>query len=208
MRPATLAAVIAASLIIGVAAGAATTVRFSDVPEDHWASEAIEWVTDAGIMRARGDNGTVFEPDKPVTRAKLAQILWRLDLHYQNLANQNLANDMTIAQSDIFFDIIWRIDDDGNEWSTSLGFDETHTLYEVEVLVRDLCETMGSTPANATLAEVQDVIPNWIEATEWKKATDEDKWRVVFYGHWSLCNEYESVYDAWSDADWPPLDFD
>ena len=202
MRRATqLASIITASLVVGVAAGAATTARFADVPDDHWASDAIEWVTDAGIMRGRGENGDLFEPDKPVSRAKLAQILHRLDRHYESQV-------LTIAQEADIDEIVW-VEVDGEWYGTSNGFDTSYSWYEVIRLVRDLCTTMGSTPANMALSEVPNVIGDWIEGTEWKRAaTDDDKWRVVFYGYWALCPEYASVYDAWSDADWPPLDFD
>lgn len=196
-----LTAIIAAIslLAVGIAAGAATTARFSDVPEDHWAAEAIEWATGNGIMRERGD-GTVFEPGKPVTRAKLAQILYRYDQH---LSSDNL----TIAESTDFYDIFTSYDAEGVRYGTSLGFDLSHTYEEVIVLIRDLCETLGNTPANASLRETQNVIPNWIEATTWGQATDYDKWRVIAWGQRALCLEYESIYEAWADAGWSPLDF-
>lgn len=205
MRRPLAVALAAVMLVVGVAAGAATTARFSDVPEDHWAADAIEWATDNEIMRGRGENGDLFEPNKSVSRAKLAQILYRYD-QWHNKYNPD--DDMTLAQSDIFFEIMWSIDDEGNEYGTSQGFDETHTLYEIELLVRDLCETLGNTPANATLAETQAVIPDWIEATAWKTATDLDKWRVIAWGQFALCPEYQSIVDVWEDAEWPPLTFD
>lgn len=192
MRRAATAIAALALLAVGVAAGAATTARLSDVPEDHWAAEAIEWATERGIMRANGEG--LFEPNKPVTRAKLAQILYRY--HHSG---------MTIAELDSFFYILSYTDDDGTVYSTSEGFDESHTITEVEALVLDLCETLGDTAANASLREMRDVIPNWIEATTWGRATDDDKWRVVAWGQFALCPEYDSVYDAWSDAGFPPL---
>ena len=71
------------------------------------------------------------------------------------------------------------------------------------MLVRDVCETLGATPANTSLAKMQNVIPNWIEATSWKRATADDKWRIVVYATIGICPEYESVYDAWAQAGWP-----
>lgn len=49
---------------------------FRDVPEDHWAAEAIRIVRDAGLMTGKAD-GT-FGPGEPVTRAQLAAIFARL----------------------------------------------------------------------------------------------------------------------------------
>ena len=49
---------------------------FRDVPNDHWAADAIWKVKEAGLMTGRED-GT-FGPNEPVTRAQLAVILSRL----------------------------------------------------------------------------------------------------------------------------------
>ncbi|WP_071318360.1 S-layer homology domain-containing protein [Anaerobacillus isosaccharinicus] len=46
---------------------------FPDVPKNHWASEAIETVKEAGIMNGFAD-GT-FKPNEPVTRAQLATVV-------------------------------------------------------------------------------------------------------------------------------------
>jgi hypothetical protein len=67
---------IAAASFVGHVA-AATTLRFADVKEDHWAYKAIQYVSDQGLMKGMGD-GT-FAPDAPVTRAQLAMIMYRAD---------------------------------------------------------------------------------------------------------------------------------
>lgn len=46
---------------------------FPDVPGDHWAAEAIAWVSKKGIMRGKNDGN--FAPDESVTRAQLALVI-------------------------------------------------------------------------------------------------------------------------------------
>ncbi len=43
----------------------------------HWAEDSIRWCVERGLMQGYPD-GT-FLPDKPVTRAELATVLWRLE---------------------------------------------------------------------------------------------------------------------------------
>lgn len=71
-----LAIAVAVLLVaVGAAAGAATATRFSDVSEDHWAAEAIEWAAEAGIVVGKGD-GT-FDPTGELNRAQMVAILYR-----------------------------------------------------------------------------------------------------------------------------------
>lgn len=50
-------------------------MKFTDVPESHWAFKAIEDLADMGIINGYED-GT-FKPDAPVTRAEVASMLDR-----------------------------------------------------------------------------------------------------------------------------------
>ena len=50
-------------------------MKFTDVPESHWAFKAIEDLADMGIINGYED-GT-FKPDAPVTRAEVATMLDR-----------------------------------------------------------------------------------------------------------------------------------
>lgn len=72
-----MAAAMGAVLLVavGVAVGATTATRFSDVSEDHYAAEAIEWAAAAGIVVGKGD-GT-FDPTGKLNRAQLVTILYR-----------------------------------------------------------------------------------------------------------------------------------
>lgn len=49
---------------------------YKDVNENAWYAEAVEYVAENGIMQGVGDEK--FEPDRPVTRAELAQALANL----------------------------------------------------------------------------------------------------------------------------------
>ena len=50
-------------------------MRFGDVPQDQWYSEAVRWAASQGIV-AGYDNGS-FGPHDPITREQLAAILYR-----------------------------------------------------------------------------------------------------------------------------------
>ena len=195
-RPTLIAIIVAATLVVGVAAGAATTARFSDI-EDHWARTYIEWADDNNIMSGKADGS--FQPNEKVSRAQLAAYLYRLAKWWES-------QELTISEQILLQDINV-VTIDGELYSTSWAFDSAYTWREVGQLVKSLCEAMGSAPANGTLREMRQVIPDWLESVEWAKGvTDSDKWRVVFYGYYAMCPEYESVYKIWSDADWPGLD--
>ena len=51
--------------------------KFIDVPDSHWAKEAIEYCAEKGYMN--GVDEVSFVPDKPLTRAEMAQILYNYD---------------------------------------------------------------------------------------------------------------------------------
>jgi hypothetical protein len=60
------------------------TQEYIDVPADHWASAAVRWVSQTGIMTGSVDTG-LFNPDGPVNRAGLATVSYRM---YRQLANR------------------------------------------------------------------------------------------------------------------------
>lgn len=51
--------------------------RFTDVPETHWAHDAIEYVVDEGLFAGTSD--TTFNPEGTMTRAMLWVVLARMD---------------------------------------------------------------------------------------------------------------------------------
>lgn len=81
------AAILTAS---ATAAAAASGTGFSDVADDAWYADAVEYVRDNGLMR--GISATTFEPDGTMTRAMLATTLYRA------------AGNPTVSGSDSFTD--------------------------------------------------------------------------------------------------------
>ena len=58
-----------------------TALPFTDIPKDHWASEAVASVSKAGIMKGYADSK--FKGDKCVTRYELAAALAGLAQFFQ-----------------------------------------------------------------------------------------------------------------------------
>jgi hypothetical protein len=80
MIPRTLRIALIVSALAAFSTGvAANTVRrFRDVPPDHWAADAIEWVSEHGIITGPADRPGTFRPDHGVSRAELAVVVKRL----------------------------------------------------------------------------------------------------------------------------------
>jgi len=53
------------------------TIVFSDVPDDHWAQDAIQFVTQRGLFEGTGNEQ--FSPSDHTTRGMLITVLWRLE---------------------------------------------------------------------------------------------------------------------------------
>jgi cell wall-associated NlpC family hydrolase len=71
--------VLALCTLVGAAVTAplAAAQSFTDVPSEHWAASAIDWVTSQGPAgnRVLDDYGSTFKPEKAITRAQLARAL-------------------------------------------------------------------------------------------------------------------------------------
>ena len=77
---------VAASVFVGgIAYG--QTGRFDDVPEGHYAEEAISWAVENGITS--GVSPTEFGPDETLTRAQMVTFLHR---YHENVAAPILNN--------------------------------------------------------------------------------------------------------------------
>jgi len=71
-------AFVATAALAAVAAPAAVAQTFPDVPKSQWAYAAISWVTaqgGAGRKLLDDYSGSVFKPDRPITRSQLAHAL-------------------------------------------------------------------------------------------------------------------------------------
>ena len=62
-------------LTLHLTAYAASGTGYTDVPENTWYTEAVEYVSSHGLMTGTSD--TTFSPDQPTSRAMLATILYR-----------------------------------------------------------------------------------------------------------------------------------
>ena len=51
--------------------------KFIDVPDNHWAKKSIEYCVEKGYMQGVDEDS--FDPNKPLTRAEIAQILYNYD---------------------------------------------------------------------------------------------------------------------------------
>ncbi len=75
MRRYVIGVLAGALLLLGGIAFAEQQVQsFTDVPDNHWAKQAIEFVQKAKISKGRADGA--FAPNEPITRAEAAQMLY------------------------------------------------------------------------------------------------------------------------------------
>ena len=108
-----LAVLIATAAATGTVA-AQSAQRFDDVPTDHYAHDAINWMVDAKITGGCGD-GSNFCPDQPLNRAHLAAFLYRYHQYLRgqpDAANTDgivSAQEFAAAKADL--DAAWRAQD-------------------------------------------------------------------------------------------------
>lgn len=77
------------SVVLGAMAGmeeadAAGKAGFTDVPQDSWYSQAVNWAAEHGIVTGNGDD--TFSPEDSITREQLAVMLYR----YAKFAGKNV----------------------------------------------------------------------------------------------------------------------
>ena len=64
---------------------------FSDVPANHWARSAIDYMNTLGIMKG-DENSNTFRPDENISRAETAVVMDRMEDHLKSYI-QNYTND-------------------------------------------------------------------------------------------------------------------
>ena len=123
-----LAVTVAASL--AVTAVAQSAQRFDDVPTDHYAFEAIDWMVDNQITGGCGD-GSNFCPDQTLTRAHIAAFLHRY--HTNVVQGETTAEPTTTAPagSVTIIDSYWSAD--GETYYVKLGGVEDSNYCEVHM---------------------------------------------------------------------------
>jgi type IV pilus assembly protein PilA len=82
------------SFVSGVAAATVVPTAFRDVPKSHWAYDAIQWASEAGIMNGAGSNPGYFQPNGTLTRAEIAVISQRL---YKKMLERQATFEQTMA---------------------------------------------------------------------------------------------------------------
>ena len=70
-----IAVILALVLTLGTTAAFAADSPFSDVPEDAYYADAVNWAVEKGITEGRP--GGIFDPDATVNRAEAVTFLWR-----------------------------------------------------------------------------------------------------------------------------------
>ena len=74
----TILATITIILVLTVFAYAASSKQpFVDVPDGAWYEKAVAWAYECGVTN--GVDETHFEPNRPITRAEMVTMLWRLN---------------------------------------------------------------------------------------------------------------------------------
>ena len=73
----TICIILAALMLGGVVGYAASSKQpFADVPIGSWYEKAVAWAYECGVTN--GVDDTHFEPNRPITRAEMVTMLWRL----------------------------------------------------------------------------------------------------------------------------------
>lgn len=85
----------AGALVLALMVTRASATSFPDVDKNAAYAEAVEYVSEAGIME--GKNGRNFDPEGTVTRAEMAAIVCRLLYETENLPNEERFSDVPVS---------------------------------------------------------------------------------------------------------------
>ena len=124
MKKRCLALLLTLVLCIGMAIPAGAS-QFQDVPDGHWASDAVDYVVEKGLFN--GTSATTFSPDSGMTRAMLTVVLYRYagspavtgtvasETPFQDIPEGAYYGDAVVwaYQNDIFPD--WIVSQDGGD---------------------------------------------------------------------------------------------
>ncbi|MCI7330073.1 MAG: S-layer homology domain-containing protein [Selenomonadaceae bacterium] len=87
----TIVSALTAALVVGAASTTfAASNPFSDVPQGHWAYDAVAQLAQDGVIDGYGDN--TFQGDKNITRYEMAQMVAKAMAKTNNGANANAAD--------------------------------------------------------------------------------------------------------------------
>ena len=167
-----LAMALTVSLFTGTAS-AAGWHPFWDVPQSHWAHEAVTYVYDNDLMN--GTDGSLFSPESTTTRAQVVTVLYRL-------AGQPAADWANpfwdVPASAWFHDAVtwaWENDITGGVSSTHFGAGNAVTREQLAAFLYRYAQDQGyDTSARADLSGYSDaglVSSYATEALSWANAT-------------------------------------
>ena len=167
-----LAMALTVSLFTGTASAAGWN-PFWDVPQSHWAHEAVTYVYDNDLMN--GTDGSLFSPESTTTRAQVVTVLYRL-------AGQPAADWANpfwdVPASAWFHDAVtwaWENDITGGVSSTHFGAGNAVTREQLAAFLYRYAQDQGyDTSARAALSGYSDaglVSSYATEALSWANAT-------------------------------------
>jgi hypothetical protein len=145
-----------ACMVIGIAGVANAQSSYDDVPKDHWAYNALDYLTERGVLEGYPDG--FFKGDRTLTRYEFAQAIARLlDTIEQGGGGEDLqilANTLRAEFSDQLAEINRKIDGMAG------------TVQDLDMRVSDL---EGMTAENAEkIAGLEDKVANLKPGPEWK----------------------------------------
>jgi hypothetical protein len=128
----------------------ANTTNFADVPLGEWYSDPIAWAAGEGIVSGTNSEGTIFEPNRNITREEMMTILFRFAK--------------------------WQGNGPSGEWNVYIGYndyDQISGWAKDSIMWAESKKIIGGKPGNvfdpqgkATRAEAAVVITKYIEATK------------------------------------------
>ena len=100
---------------VTVVCGTETCQYYTDVPADMWCHAAVDYVTENGIMQGYGNK--IFNPNKDLTRAQLAKLLYNLENPSEKAETDVTFSD--VAEGDWCYDAVM--------WAASAGVVKGYT---------------------------------------------------------------------------------
>lgn len=160
MKKRCLALLLTLVLCIGMAIPAGAS-QFQDVPDGHWASDAVDYVVEKGLFN--GTSATTFSPDSGMTRAMLTVVLYRYagspavtgtvasETPFQDIPEGAYYGDAVVwaYQNDIFPD--WIVSQDGGDHNRTTFAPDSPTprLDFAQMLYQFSLYLTGEAPAEA-----------------------------------------------------------
>ena len=119
-----------------------TVAGFSDVHEDDYYAEAVQWAKETGVTG--GTSATTFSPQKTVTRAEAVTFLWRAAGSPQPTSSTSPFLDVTDANAYYYNAVLWAAEQGitGGVGNNQFGRNSTLTYDQILTM---LCRAAGET---------------------------------------------------------------